>query len=136
MVSLLLLEFYRNMLLSAETCIPIFGKLNYSRGGGAFSSRAHISHSRLTKFKGPACAACVAQRTLHGANLRAFWMYTDECCRVGVGAATDCCRHCCRQSLPVLATVSDLSELLTCSPTLCKTRHGAIHKLEFPPDLR
>jgi hypothetical protein len=90
MVSPLLLEFYRNMFLSAATCRPIFGKLNYSRGGVAFSNRAHITHSRLTKFKGPARAACAAQRTLHGTNLRAFWMYTDECCRVGAGVATDC----------------------------------------------
>jgi hypothetical protein len=38
-------------------------------GEGAFLNRAHIIHSQLTGFRLP---ACIAQKTLHGANLRAF----------------------------------------------------------------
>jgi hypothetical protein len=47
-----LLEFYRQMLLSAKPCILIFGKLNDSREGGAFLNRAQIADLRLTRFKG------------------------------------------------------------------------------------
>jgi hypothetical protein len=35
-----------------------------------------------------------------------------------------------------VTVVNDLSELLECSPSLLKMRHGAIRELEFPPDLR
>jgi hypothetical protein len=40
------------------------------------------------------------------------------------------------ESAVLVTVVNDLSELLECSPSLFKMRHGVIRELEFPPDLR
>jgi hypothetical protein len=70
-----LLEFYRRMLLSTKPCIRIFGKLNDSREGVAFSNRAQITDLRLTRFKGLWRALPVLPRGHCKLGLLACWRH-------------------------------------------------------------
>jgi hypothetical protein len=83
------LEFYRNMLLSARYCIPIFRKFNIlRRGGGRFRAVLISSIRCLTGLKVlPALTMLPRGHCME--PICALLMYRDECCLADVAAATE-----------------------------------------------